>query len=212
MKGEVRQLGGLEGGGLIMGEDGNRYSFLLHEWKAAHVPVVGTAVDFVAADGVASEVYPLPNAPLPVELPAFEIPPSNASLFAGIGMGLLVLSFIIPVLPSIAALIFGLLGASSAKRHKNRNALIFSRIAWIGSLVTLVLAGRVPCHCLPSGGQFPRHHVPGDVGRPAVKIWCWAGGPTNKIGSLIPLPARARGFPLIRRFAPPSPTRGEGKK
>jgi hypothetical protein len=115
VKGEVRQIGGLEGGGLILGEDGNRYSFLLHEWKADHVPVIGT----------------------PVEIPAFEIPPSNASLFAGIGMGLLVLGIIVPILPSIAALIFGLLGASSAKRHKNRNALIFSRIAWIGALVLI---------------------------------------------------------------------------
>ena len=85
MKGEVRQIGGLEGGGLILGEDGNRYSFLLHEWKADHVPVIGTPVEFVATDGIATQVHPHPAASPPVEIPAFEIPPSNASLFAGIG-------------------------------------------------------------------------------------------------------------------------------
>jgi hypothetical protein len=137
VKGEVRQIGGLEGGGLILGEDGNRYSFLLHEWKADHVPVIGTPVEFVATEGIATQVHPHPAALPPVEIPAFEIPPSNASLFAGIGMGLLVLGIIVPILPSIAALIFGLLGASSAKRHKNRNALIFSRIGWIGALVLI---------------------------------------------------------------------------
>jgi hypothetical protein len=55
MKGQILGFDGQKGA--ITGEDGNRYSFELAEWKSDKVPQPRDNVDFVAADGVATEIY-----------------------------------------------------------------------------------------------------------------------------------------------------------
>ncbi|MEO0642711.1 MAG: hypothetical protein AAFY47_04735 [Pseudomonadota bacterium] len=55
MKGQILGFDGAKGA--ITGEDGNRYSFELAEWKGEKAPQPRDSVDFVAADGVATEIY-----------------------------------------------------------------------------------------------------------------------------------------------------------
>lgn len=54
MRGEVIKVDGLSGDGLISGEDGARYSFTAAASRAS--VSVGDRVDFVAGDGVATEI------------------------------------------------------------------------------------------------------------------------------------------------------------
>ncbi|MEM1133241.1 MAG: hypothetical protein AAGH53_09905 [Pseudomonadota bacterium] len=52
------QILGFDGDkGAISGEDGNRYSFELAEWKGERPPKVQDKVDFIGKDGTASEIY-----------------------------------------------------------------------------------------------------------------------------------------------------------
>src|SRR5205085_844771 len=45
--------------GAISGQDGKRYDFVRLEWRGPNAPGRGTIVDFVAADGHATQIYPL---------------------------------------------------------------------------------------------------------------------------------------------------------
>jgi len=141
MQGQILQVGGTDGGGLILGEDGNRYAFSRAEWKVASPPVAGMTVDYLASGDFAREIYPVPG--MGVTPQAGSAAPAasqgNASLLAGLGILCLALRFIIPLLPTIAAFILGLIGADSAKRYGDHNALILSRIAWIGALIVLII-------------------------------------------------------------------------
>lgn len=60
-------------------------------------------------------------------------------MLGAIGILCLVLGFVVPVLPTLAALILGLVGADSAKRHGTGTGLVLSRIAWIGAAVLLAI-------------------------------------------------------------------------
>ena len=58
MKGTILDFSIPESAGVVSGDDGNRYRFAGADWKATGaMPRAGARVDFVAADGVASEVY-----------------------------------------------------------------------------------------------------------------------------------------------------------
>jgi phage shock protein PspC (stress-responsive transcriptional regulator) len=58
MKGTLLDFSITENTGVVSGDDGNRYRFAGSDWKATGaIPRAGARVDFVAADGVASEVY-----------------------------------------------------------------------------------------------------------------------------------------------------------
>ena len=46
---------------LIKGEDGNRYSVSLNEWRGGKHPNAGINVDFDLVEGIASAVFPLQN-------------------------------------------------------------------------------------------------------------------------------------------------------
>jgi hypothetical protein len=133
MQGQILQVG--DDRGLILGDDGKRYEFSPTEWRGSAPPVVGAAVDYLAEESRARQVFPVPQ-------PAFQRPPpatSNAVLLGWIGIGCLLLGFVIPVLPTIAAFILGLVGADSAKRTGDSAGLLLSRIAWIGAVVILVI-------------------------------------------------------------------------
>ncbi|HHY48478.1 MAG TPA: hypothetical protein GYA10_01840, partial [Alphaproteobacteria bacterium] len=115
MRGQVLQAGP-NGDGLILGADGNRYSFSREDWKGIPAPVAGDEVDFIAGDGRAGDIYPLP-APKAVPAAVAAAQTEGSSVMLGtIGILCLVLGFVIPVLPTIVAFIVGLVGADSAKR------------------------------------------------------------------------------------------------
>lgn len=149
MQGQILQLQAERRSGVILGNDGNRYSFLEMDWKGGDAPAAGLNVDFIAADGRAAEIFPLPSqtGSAPSAAPARPQPMVSAAaaaegssvLLGLIGIACLVLGFVIPLLPTIAAFVLGLVGADSAKRHNNQTGLILARVAWIGALVLIVI-------------------------------------------------------------------------
>jgi TM2 domain-containing membrane protein YozV len=57
MKGKVLGFNEATAEGVISGDDGNRYNFARADWKADRLPTNGREVDFVGADGRATEIY-----------------------------------------------------------------------------------------------------------------------------------------------------------
>lgn len=140
MRGQILEAD-TAGGGLILGNDGNRYTFARSHWKSPVAPAAGREVDFVLQDMDAHDIYVLPGA-ASVAPPAQRQPISEegASVVLGvIGIGCLALGFIVPLLPTVAAFVIGLIGAVSAKRHNNETGLLLSRVAWVGGLILLVI-------------------------------------------------------------------------
>jgi hypothetical protein len=85
-----------------------------------------------AGQGRAASVYPIaPGASPP--MPAARA--SSSFVLGATGVGCLALGFIIPFIPTLAALILGVIGAGRAQEERDANALVLSRIAWIGALV-----------------------------------------------------------------------------
>ena len=103
--------------------------------------------------GAAREIFPLPGAAagaatarpvMAANVPPPNYPPrppqNNSQVLGWIGVACLILGFILPIiLPTIAAMILGLIGADTAKRHNDSTGLVVSRIAWIGAVVTMAL-------------------------------------------------------------------------
>ena len=56
-----------------------------------------------------------------------------------IGVVCLVVGFVIPLIPTIAAFVLGVIGAGQAQAERDDTALLLSRVAWIGALVMLVI-------------------------------------------------------------------------
>jgi hypothetical protein len=101
-----------------------------------------TAAAAGAAGGATSGASAAGGGSYPASGPPRRPPASSegSSVALGIiGILCLLLGFIVPVLPTIVALIVGLVGADSAKRHNNDNGMILSRIAWIGAVILLGL-------------------------------------------------------------------------
>lgn len=121
-------------GGLILGEDGQRYKFMGTDWKSAVVGVDGTEVDFVAVGERATQVFAV-RVTGGWEAAARPASSDSSVLLGWLGIGCLVLAFVIPALPIAGAFVFGLMGASTAKARGNATGLLLSRIAWIGAVV-----------------------------------------------------------------------------
>lgn len=154
MQGQILEASAAKSG-TILGDDGNRYAFTAADWRVADAPAPGTRVDFVSGEGgTARDIFPLPGAagaataPASPAAAAYAPPPNypprppqnNSQLLGWIGIACLILGFILPIiLPTIAAMILGLVGADSAKRHNDSTGLVVSRIAWIGAVVTMAL-------------------------------------------------------------------------
>lgn len=151
MQGQILHVEAGRRTGVILGNDGNRYNFSRADWKAAHPPLAGLDVDFIAVEGRATEIFRLPGAARVAPAAAALQPQrgtvsptstEGSSVLLGlIGIGFLILGFVVPLLPTIAAFVLGLVGADSAKRHNNETGLILSRVAWIGALVLAVIGG-----------------------------------------------------------------------
>lgn len=131
MRGTI--LGVHEGRGVLLGPNDQRLEFTLSEWRSAAPPMAGQIVDFVEEGGQARSVYPVPGVTLAGQ------PQSSARTLGWIGVACLVVGFIIPFLPTVAAFVLGVIGASQARRDGDETALTLNRIAWIGALVLLSL-------------------------------------------------------------------------
>lgn len=131
MRGTI--LGVHDGRGVLIGPSEQRLDFPLSEWRSPGMPVAGQIVDFVEENGQARGVFAAPGASAPTGSY------SNATVLGGIGCACLVLGFIIPLIPTIAAFVLGVIGAGQAKDGSDDTGLLLSRIAWIGALVLLII-------------------------------------------------------------------------
>lgn len=130
MRGQILSVDGASRTGLVLGNDGNRYSFAGADWRGQKAPLAGNEVDFVADGGTAREIYGVSG-----RRDHYGSEIDNSVTLGWLGIICLALSFIIPVLPTIGAFILGLVGAADAKRSGNGTGLALSRIAWIGALL-----------------------------------------------------------------------------
>lgn len=120
--------------GVLVGDDQRRFDFPLSEWRSGGVPAAGQIVDFLEEGGQARGVFAVPGA----GNRATGIH-SNSFVLAAIALGCLVLGFVVPLLPTIAAFVLGVVAASQARTESDENALLMARIAWIGALVLICL-------------------------------------------------------------------------
>lgn len=132
MRGTI--LGVHDGRGVLIAGDERRMEFPLSEWRSAGTPVAGQAVDFVDGGGEARAVYAVPGASLGVRAQ------SGSMVIGAISVVCLALGFLIPLVPTIAAFVLGVIGAGQAQREGDDTALLLSRIGWIGALVLLSLS------------------------------------------------------------------------
>lgn len=130
MRGTI--LGVHDGRGVLLGPSEQRLEFPLSEWRSPGTPAPGQIVDFVEEGGQARGVFAVPGA-------GGMRSQSSAMVLGCVAVGCLVLGFIIPLIPTIAAFVLGVIGASQARSDGDETALLLSRIGWIGALVLLVI-------------------------------------------------------------------------
>ena len=130
MRGTI--LGVHDGKGVLLSAEDRRLEFPLTEWRSAGPPVAGQIVDFVEEAGAARSVFAVPGATVGAAT-------SGSRVLAWIAIACLVVGFIIPFLPTIAAFVLGVIGAGQARHENDDTALLLSRIAWIGAAVLLVV-------------------------------------------------------------------------
>jgi hypothetical protein len=130
MRGTI--LGVHSGRGVLIGPAEQRLEFPISEWRSAGIPAPGQIVDFVEEGGEARGVFAVPGASMTRSQ-------SGSFVMGVIALVCLALGFIIPLLPTVAAFVLGVIGAAQAKVDGDDSALIMSRIAWITALVLLLL-------------------------------------------------------------------------
>jgi len=126
MRGTI--LGVHDGRGVLLGINEQRLEFPLSEWRSAAPPAAGQIVDYVDDGGQARAVFAVPGA---ISARAA----SSSTILAAIGVGCLVLGFILPIVPTIVAFVLGVVAAAQARAEGDEMALLLARIAWIGALV-----------------------------------------------------------------------------
>lgn len=137
MRGTI--LGIHDGRGVLLGEAERRLEFPLTEWRSAGSPSAGQIVDYIEEGGQARAVFAVPGA----AAAAFSGPPSNARVLGIIGVVSLVVGFIIPLIPTIAAFVLGVVAAGQAQQDGDDTALLLARISWIGALVLLAIGALI---------------------------------------------------------------------
>ena len=131
MRGTI--LGSHDGRGVLLTADERRLEFPLSEWRSGALPLAGQVVDFMEEGGQARAVFLVPAGA------AAGRRHSNAFVLGAVALGCLALGFIIPLVPTIAAFVLGVVGAGQAQSEGDETALLLSRIAWIGALVLLLI-------------------------------------------------------------------------
>ncbi len=107
----------------------------LTEWRSAGTPYAGQVVDYVEENGQARAVFAVPG----FAGASFGAPQSGSRVLGIIGVICLVVSFLIPVVPTIAAFVLGVIAAGQAQQERDDTALLLARISWIGAVVMLGL-------------------------------------------------------------------------
>jgi len=130
MRGTI--LGVHDGRGVLIAADDRRIDFPLSEWRSPGAPTAGQVVDFMDEGGHARGVFAVPG------LSAGQSH-SSSFILGAVALGCLALGFIIPLIPTIAAFVLGVIGANQAQAQRDDTALTMSRVAWIGSLVMLIV-------------------------------------------------------------------------
>ena len=128
----VAILGSSNGRVVLLTTDDHRLEFLMSEWRSDGLPMAGQVVDFMEEAGEARAVFMVPRA-------TPRRGRSGSFVLAAVALGCLALGFIVPLLPTIAAFVLGVIGAGQAQSEGDETALTMSRIAWIGALVLLVI-------------------------------------------------------------------------
>lgn len=129
-------LGVHDGRGVLLGDGERRLEFPISEWRSTGAPAAGQVVDFVEEGGQAKAVFAVPTAPgYGAQLGG----QSGARVLGIIGVICLVVGFIIPLIPTIAAFVLGVIGAGQAQAERDDTALLLARISWIGALVLLAI-------------------------------------------------------------------------
>jgi hypothetical protein len=67
----------------------------------------------------------------------FAQPQSNSRVLGIIGVICLLVGFIIPLIPTIAAFVLGVIAAGQAQQDRDDTALLLARISWIGAVLLL---------------------------------------------------------------------------
>lgn len=137
MRGTI--LGVHNGRGVVITSDDRRLEFSMAEWRSPGSPTPGQSVDYVEENGEARAVFaspPVAGAP-PAAQPAATT--SSAMTLSIIALVCLALGLVFPVLPTVAALILGAMGANQARQTNESSALVLGRIAWVGAIVMLAL-------------------------------------------------------------------------
>lgn len=132
MRGTI--LGVHDGRGVLLGEGERRLEFPLNEWRSGGQPYAGQVVDYVEEGGQARAVFAVPGM-----TSTFTAPTSSARVLGIIGVVCLVVGFVVPVLPTIAAFVLGVVAAGQAQQERDDTSLLLARIAWIGAVVMLGL-------------------------------------------------------------------------
>ena len=127
MRGKILETN--EGGGLISGEDSQRYSFNKKDEKNSEIFKVGQTVDFlVDGDGFAKDIYPIEK-----EKKGFieEAGNSDGSIMAAVGSGVSLLGAIpyVGIFFSIVGIVLELVGVKKLSNAVN-NPSIFSNMLW----------------------------------------------------------------------------------
>ena len=130
MRGAI--LGTHDGRGVLLSADDRRLEFPLSEWRSVGTPVAGQVVDFLEDGGQARAVFAVPGA-------VAGRTHSGSFILGAVALGCLALGFLIPLIPTIAAFVLGVIGASQAQGDRDETALLMSRVAWIGALVLLLV-------------------------------------------------------------------------
>lgn len=131
MRGTI--LGIHDNQGVLLAADDRRLEFPLSEWRSLGSPSAGQVVDFVDDGGQARSVFAVPGAP------SVATPHSQAMTLGIIGVVCLVVGFVIPFIPTIAAFVLGVIGAAQARAQHDDQALVLTRISWIGAAVLLTI-------------------------------------------------------------------------
>lgn len=132
MRGTI--LGVHDGRGVLLGAEDRRLEFPLTEWRSAGSPFAGQVVDYVEEGGQARGVFAVPGMGQ-----SYSTQQSGSRVLGIIGVICLVVSFVIPLIPTIAAFVLGVIAAGQAQQERDDTSLLLARISWIGAVVMLGL-------------------------------------------------------------------------
>jgi hypothetical protein len=134
MRGTI--LGIHDGRGVLLGEGERRLEFPLTEWRSGGSPYPGQIVDYLEEGGQARAVFAVPGMGSAAN---FSAPQSSSRVLGIIGVICLVVSFVVPLIPTIAAFVLGVIAAGQAQQERDDTSLLLARISWIGAVVMLGL-------------------------------------------------------------------------